>query len=232
MNNARPSILVVEDNPDIVKNLYAYLEPLGYIVDSARDGLTGLHLMSANDYDAIILDLMLPGVDGLQLCKRLRADGRRDTPVIMLTARDTVEDKVLGLESGADDYLVKPFSLQELEARIKALIRRASGAHVDPRIRLGSLELDTGGYEARREGKLLDLTPTGLKILTRMMLSYPRLVTQKELEHEIWSDEPPDSGALRAHIHVLRSALDKPFGYPMLKTVRGIGFKLVLDDGS
>ena len=136
-------ILIIEDNPDILANLYGYLEPRGYVVDSARNGYGGLALISENAYDAVVLDLMLPGLSGLELCQKMRAEFRLDTPVLMLTARDSLEDKAAGFNSGADDYLVKPFSLAELDMRLRALARRAAGRHVPDRtLRFGELVFD------------------------------------------------------------------------------------------
>lgn len=219
-------LLVIEDNPDIVANLYAYLEPLGYSLDCARNGQTGLQAAGAGEYDAIVLDVMLPGLDGLELCRRLRRELRRSTPVLMLTARDTIQDKVSGFESGADDYLVKPFSLAELDVRLKALVRRARDAHVAPLLRVQDLCFDTATMTLTRAGQRIELTPTGYKLLARLMRAAPALVSREALAYEIWGDEPPDSDALRTHIHALRRAVDKPFATPLLITVPGLGYRL------
>ena len=227
-------VLIIEDNPDIVANLYGYLEPLGYTLDCARTGAAGLSAASRATYDAIVLDLTLPGIDGLEVCRRLRKELRQATPVLMLTARDTIQDKVTGFESGADDYLVKPFLLAELDVRLKALVRRARDAHVDAVLRLGELSFDTTTLTVIRADRRIALTPTGYKLLTKLMQAAPKLVTRESLEYEIWADEPPDSDALRTHIHALRQALDKPFAAPMLKTLQGVGYRLVdsaLEDG-
>ena len=220
-------VLIIEDNPDIVANLYGYLEPLGYTLDCARTGDAGLSAAGRAAYDAIVLDLMLPGIDGLELCRRLRKELRQATPVLMLTARDTLQDKITGFESGADDYLVKPFSLAELNVRLKALVRRARDAHVDMVMRLGELTFDTTTLTVMRAAQRIELTPTGYKLLARLMQAAPKVVTREMLEYEIWRDNPPDSDALRTHIHALRHALDKPFAAPMLKTLQGVGYRLV-----
>jgi DNA-binding response OmpR family regulator len=220
-------ILIIEDNPDIVANLYGFLEPLGYTLNCAHNGLAGLSYAAKQHYDAIVLDLMLPGVDGLELCRKLRKELRQGTPVLMLTARDTVQDKLAGFECGADDYLVKPFSMIELDARLKALIRRARGTHVDVVMQFGKLRLDPTTLEAARAGRKLELTPTAYKLLAALVRVAPRVLTKQALEHEVWGDDPPDSDALRTHIHALRQALDKPFATPMLKTVQGVGYRLV-----
>jgi DNA-binding response OmpR family regulator len=167
----------------------------------------------------------------MELCRKLRGELGKDTPVLMLTARDTLEDKVAGFESGADDYLVKPFSLVELDVRLRALVRRARGGQAAaPVLHFGDLSFDTVNYEARRAGQLLALTRTGYTILKCLMKEAPRVVTRDALEHEVWGDERPDSDALRTHIHALRQALDKPFPFAMLRTIPGIGYKLVNPD--
>lgn len=219
--------LIIEDNADIVANLYGFLEPLGYILDCARNGTTGLARAAEGHYDVIVLDVMLPGIDGLELCRKLRKELRQATPVLMLTARDTIQDKVSGFESGADDYLVKPFSLAELDVRLKALVRRARDAHVDLVLRVGDLHFDTTTMTVTRSGRCIELTPTGYKLLAHLMRAAPKIVAREALEYEVWGDDPPDSGALRTHIHALRQAIDKPFGAPMLKTVQGIGYRLM-----
>ena len=224
-------ILIIEDNKDIVANLYGFLEPKGYVLDTAANGYGGLALATENNYDVIVLDLMLPRMDGVELCKKLREEARKSTPVLMLTARDTLEDKVAGFESGADDYLVKPFSLVELEIRLRALVRRARGAQAgNPVLQFGELSFDTVNYEVRRAGRLLALTRTGYTILKCLMKDAPRVVARDTLEHEVWGDERPDSDALRTHIHALRQALDKPYPFAMLRTIPGIGYKLVTSD--
>ncbi len=225
-------VLVIEDNPDILANLCGYLEPLGYTIDSSRNGVGGLVLATEHSYDAIVLDLMLPGMDGLEVCRKLRGTLRQSTPVLMLTARDTVRDKVAGFESGADDYLVKPFSLIELEIRLRALSRRANAKQVDDGLKFGELRFDPAIHEASRAGRTLHLTPTGYKLLATLLRAAPKLVSRAQLEHEVWGDHPPDSDALRTHIHALRSALDKPFAWPMLMTIPGVGYRLVDADAA
>lgn len=220
-------LLIIEDNPDILANLYDFFEPLGYDLDSARDGLSGYSRAISSEYDAIVLDLMLPRMDGVLLCKRLRTEARNTTPVLMLTARDTEKDKLIGFDSGADDYLVKPFSLAELDARLKALVRRVQGHQTDTRLRLGELQIDTATREVSRGGMHLELTPTSYRLLICLLRNAPRVMPKELLEIELWQNEPPDSDALRTHIHALRQALDKPFDAPMLLTVHGIGYRLV-----
>ena len=224
-------ILVVEDNRDIAANLGDYLEDRGHTVDYAADGVTGLHLAVVNDFDAIVLDLNLPGMDGLEVYSKLRQEGRKQTPVLMLTARDTLDNKLEGFESGADDYLVKPFALQEVEARLAVLARRGKAAQ--PRVLLvADLEYNLDTLEVRRGGKLLQLNPTALKILQSLMEASPSVVTRQELETRVWGEELPDSDSLRVHIHGLRAATDKPFDKALIQTRHGIGYRIADPEAS
>ena len=224
-------ILVVEDNRDIAANLGDYLEERGHTVDYAADGVTGLHLAVVNNFDAIVLDLNLPGMDGLEVCKKLRTEGRKQTPVLMLTARDSLDSKLSGFDSGADDYLVKPFALQEVEARLQVLARRGKAAQ--PRVlEVADLEFNLDTLEVRRQGKLLQLNPTALKILQALMEASPAVVTRQELETRVWGEELPDSDSLRVHIHGLRAVVDKPFATPLIQTRHGIGYRIAAPDAS
>ena len=223
-------ILVIEDNPDIVANIYAFFEPKGFELDNAHNGISGLTLASNNRYDVILLDVMLPGMDGTKLCKKLREELHDKTPVLMLTARDTISDKVAGFDSGADDYLVKPFSLVELESRIKALIRRHQDSHFEHSITVGKLSLNTEVHTIVRESKPIKLTPTGFKILQILMSASPRMVSKNELEEKVWADDIPSSDALRTHVHSVRAQVDKPFAKPMVMTVSGVGYQLIDPD--
>lgn len=221
-------ILVIEDNRDILANVLDYLELKGYVVDCAQDGLSGLHLAATQDYDLIVLDLMLPGIDGLQVCKRLRDDAGRDTPIIMLTARDALPDRIKGLQAGADDYLIKPFALSELVARIEAILRRCQGSR-RRQLQVADLCYDLDTLEASRDGQPIRLNPVGHKLLALLMQRSPAVVRRDALEEALWGDHAPDSDALRSHIHQLRQALDKPFARPLLHTVHGVGFRLAED---
>ena len=223
-------VLIIEDNPDIIANLFGFFEPLGYTLDVARNGSSGLNLAVQNAYDVIVLDLSLPGLDGVEVCRRLREDHHNAVPVLMLTARDTEHDKVTGLGAGADDYLVKPYSLLELDARLKALVRRASNEQVRHTLTYDEIRLDTRTGTATRAGKAIALTPTAYRILLTLLRQAPRLVSREALEREIWGDNPPESDALRTHIHALRQALDKPFARPLLITRPGAGFRLAAAD--
>lgn len=226
-------ILVVEDNPDILANLYGFLEPKGYAVDSARTGYAGLALASENSYDVVVLDVMLPGLNGVELCQKLRAELRLATPVLMLTARDSLADKAAGFDAGADDYLVKPFSMAELDMRLRALVRRAEGRQaVGHELRFGGVVFDPDLQEASRDGVRITLTRTGYALLRCLLGAAPRIVTRETLEQALWGDDRPESDALRTHIHALRQALDKPFGQPMLHTIAGVGYRIVLPDAA
>lgn len=221
-------ILIIEDNPDIVANIYAFFEAKGYELDNAHNGPSGLSLLTQNHYDVVLLDVMLPGMNGTDLCKHLRQQLHLKTPVLMLTARDTISDKVTGFDSGADDYLVKPFSLVELEVRVKALLRRHQDEYFDQDISIGPLKLNIEKHTAYRDNTLLKLTPTAFKILQILMQSYPNVVNKHELEQRVWSeDDIPNSDALRTHLHSLRSQVDKPFDYPMIVTVPAVGYQIV-----
>jgi len=227
---ANSMILLIEDHNDIAEMVTAYLENRGFGVDYAADGVTGLHLAVSNSYDAIILDLMLPGMDGIDVCRKLRTEARRDTPVIMLTARDTLDDKITGLETGADDYLIKPFDIQELEARVRSLIRRHKGETAKEIYSIGDLTVDTATLSVKRAGKELNMTPTGLKILTVLMRASPAVVSRREVERQVWGDILPDSDTLRSHLYNLRKVIDKPFDKQLLQTIQGSGYKIVDPD--
>ncbi len=224
-----PRVLIVEDNIDIAENIADYLEALGHITDFAMDGIGGLHLALTQDYDVIILDVTLPAMDGLTFCQKLRHEGKKQTPVLMLTARDTLDDKLAGFDAGADDYLVKPFALEELTARIKALIHRVA-KRTWAKLSVGDLELDTGSMKVSRAGVSIELNRVSFKILTMLMQKNPDVVERKELEHALWGDMPPGSDALRSHIYTLRRAIDKPFDKPLLETVHGVGYRLARHD--
>jgi len=218
-------LLLIEDHRDIAANIAEYFEARGETVDYAADGDSGLAMALAGNYDTIVLDLMLPGLDGLSVCRRLRQSGRAGVPILMLTAKDLLADKIEGFEAGADDYLVKPFSLAELDARLKALLRRASPQ--EPRtLNVGDLRFDLDTLEAERGGERLKLNPTTRRILVMLMQNANRVVARAELERELWGEQPPEGDFLRAHMHALRTAIDKNFPVKLLQTVHGIGYRL------
>ena len=222
-------ILIIEDNPDIAANLGDYLDEQGHTVDFAGDGITGLHLAVVNDFDAIVLDLALPGLDGLEVCRKLRNEACKDTPILMLTARDRLEDKLAGFETGADDYLVKPFALQEVEVRLDALFRRGRRKTVRE-LKVGNLKYNLDTLTVNRADIDIELNPIGLKLLRCLMEASPNVVSRSDLEKEVWGEEMPDSDSLRVHIHSLRSLIDKPFEEKMIQTRHGIGYRLVEPD--
>lgn len=219
-------ILLVEDNRQIAEAVGEFLETRGYSVDYAADGPSGLHLAVASSYDVIVLDLMLPGLDGLEVCRKLRHDAKKSTPVLMLTARDTLEDKLIGLEAGADDYLVKPFEVRELEARLRALIRRDRRQVSAEVLAVGDMTLDTATLRLTRAGQELTVSPIGLKLLAILMRESPRVVSRRDIEREIWGDMLPDSDTLRSHLYNLRRIIDKPFPRPLLHTIHSAGYRL------
>ncbi len=220
-------ILIIEDNQDILENIFEYFELKGHVLDAAQDGVSGLHLAVSNSYDAIVLDLMLPGINGNEVCNKLRTDAQVETPILMLTAKDALEDKLKGFSLGADDYLIKPFALPELEARLEAIIRRKKGIVVESILRVGDLTLDPHTLEVHREGKEIDLNRTTRKILLILMRESPRLVSRTTIEEEIWGEDIPDSDTLRSHIYQLRNAIDRPFKKKLLQTMPKEGFRLV-----
>jgi DNA-binding response OmpR family regulator len=219
-------ILLIEDNRGISEMVGEFLERRGYGVDYAADGVTGLHLAIANSYDVVVLDLMLPGMDGLELCRKLRSEAKKATPVLMLTARDTLEDKLTGLDAGADDYLVKPFEIRELEARVRALIRRDRRQVSAEVLHVGDLVLDTASLRLTRGAQELTVSPIGLKLLMILMRESPRVVSRRDIEREVWGDLLPDSDTLRSHLYNLRKIIDKPFQKSLLHTIHSAGYRL------
>ncbi len=229
--NNEGHLLLIEDHHDIAEMVCEYLERSDYIMDHAADGLTGLHFAVSNDYDAIILDLMLPGLDGIALLEKIRNEAKCDVPVLILTARDTLQDKVAGLDAGADDYLIKPFEIKELEARVRALIRRQRGLVAPEKLQVADLIFDSGTMLVSRSNTPIKLTPIGIKILKILMHASPRVVSRREIERQVWGDILPDSDTLRSHIYNLRKSLDKPFEKQLIETMQNTGFRMVDSDG-
>lgn len=219
-------VLIIEDDSDLAANIYDYLEAKEHSADAAGDGVTGLHLAITQDYDVIVMDINMPGMDGVTACRKLRQEAGKQTPVLMLTARDTLDDKLVGFDSGADDYLVKPFALQELLARLTALSKRGRGKGDQQLLQVADLSFNPKTLEVKRAGQSISLTPTGLKILQLLMRNSPNVVTRQQIEETLWRDSPPDSDSLRAHMHTLRGAVDRPFKQGLIHTIHGIGFKL------
>lgn len=221
--------LIIEDNRDICENIAAYLEKHHYILDFAYDGISAMHLAVSNPFDVIVLDLLLPGMDGFDLCHKLRSEASITTPILMLTARDTLNDKLKGFAAGADDYLVKPFALQELDVRLQALYKRSSGK-TELLLTVGDLTLNKSTREVHRAGQLLDVNPSCLKILLYLLEQSPAVVNRETLETLLWADQPPDGDALRSHIYKLRQTIDRPFGQPLIHTVHRIGYRIAATD--
>ncbi len=224
MNNAL-DILLIEDNADLADNVIDYLEALGHRLHYAADGEAGLREALTGPIDVILLDLALPRRDGISVCAEIRRRSDHRIPILMLTARDTLDDKLAGFASGTDDYLVKPFSLAELAARIAALAQRPQLGRPHSLI-IGPLAIDRQMRTAARAGQPLRLSPLLWDILLLLAEASPQPVTRSEIARRLWGDEPPSSDALRSHIHLLRQVVDKPFGAAMIETVHSIGFRL------
>lgn len=219
------NILLVEDNRDLATNMFDYFEARGHTMDLACDGISGLHFASTNQYDVLVLDLMLPGMDGLTLSRRLREAGIH-VPILMLTARDSLNDKIDGFEGGADDYVVKPFASREVEARLLALVRRSQLRDGTFMLQVGDLTFNTGTLKVMRGERNIELPPIPLKMLEMLMRHSPRVLTREVLERALWGDNPPDSDVLRAHLHILRNAIDRKDEKPLIRTLRGIGYQI------
>ena len=209
--------LLVEDTLSLAETVIAFFELEGIDCDYAATGPQGLELALSNEYQTILLDINLPRMNGLEVCEALRHQGV-DVPVLMLTARDTLEDKLAGFDAGTDDYLIKPFELSELAARVKALAKRRSAQA--QKLAVGPLVMDLSSKTASREGKTLNLSPTGWKLLELLMRESPSVVSRQKMENAIWSDADfPDSDVLKVHLHKLRQQVDKPFSTKLIETV-------------
>ena len=220
-------ILIVEDEQRLAGLLRRVLTEERHAVDVAHDGVEGLDLAASDTYDLVILDLMLPELDGLELCRRMRAEGA-DAPVLMLTARGAVEDRVAGLNAGADDYLVKPFAMEELLARVNALLRRR-GRDLDavPDLRVGDLTLDLVRHEARRAGRTVELTAKEFALLEYLMRHPGQALSRARITDHVWRyDLEALSNVVDIYIHYLRDKIDRGFDRPLIKTVRGVGYKI------
>ena len=217
------NVLLVEDDIDLAATLVQYLELENIRCDHASNGVSGLHFMRSNRYDSLLLDINLPRLDGLSVCQQLRAEGD-DTPVLMLTARDQLNDKIEGFKAGTDDYLVKPFELEELLVRVRALAKRRSNQ--SRVLRCADLTMNLDSKMVERAGQALKLSPIGWRLLEILLRASPQVLSRSELENALWGDEPPDSNSLKVHIFNLRKAIDSEFEGPLLQTVSGQGFAL------
>ncbi len=221
-------ILLVEDHQEIAGIIFDFFEIKGFQLDYARDGLQGFELASNNHYDVIILDVMLPHLDGLSVCQKLRKHGI-DTPVLMLTARDSNNDILDGFEHGADDYLVKPFDLNILAARLNALYKRKSGNAATKAITFSNLTLDLASRTLRRNECTFQLNQTLFTIMKTLMLRAPDIASRDEIINQVWQDDSPEDDVLRHHIYQLRSQIDKPFKHAYIHTIPKVGYQLKLE---
>ncbi len=219
-------ILLIEDNRDLALNICEYFESQHHVIDYASDGINGLNLAVNESFDAIIMDVMLPGMNGFQCCRQLRESAKNITPILLLTAKDTEEDKLLGFDAGADDYLVKPFSLRELEARLRALRNRTQNRVVSQKLKVGDLVYNPDTMVFKRAGRRLSIKPVPRKILIILMKYSFRVVTRQEIEREVWHDDPPDKEVLRAHIYSIRREIDQNNLSKLLHTIHGEGYRL------
>ena len=221
-------ILIIEDDPAIATNLHDYLEAHSHSVDAAGDGITGLHLAVTQKFDGILLDLNLPGMDGMTLCRKLRKEADNDTPVLILTAKDTLDDKLKGFDCGADDYLVKPFSLKEVEARLVAIHRRHGGKATNRRLEAGDLSFDPKTLSIKFSGNSVKLPPKCIQLLAILMNEPGRVFSRRELKSEVWGDELVTSNTLSSHMHELRRVLKQGGKYDPIETVHSIGYRLLI----
>lgn len=223
-------ILIIEDDLAIAANLYDFLESRGHSADAAANGIAGLHLAVTQRFDAILLDLGLPGMNGMALCRKLRQESQIDTPILMLTARDTLEDKLAGFEQGADDYLIKPFALKEVEARLLALHKRHVGKVANRKLEFGKLSFDPKTLSILFENNNVKLPPKCIRLLALMMSEPGKVFSREELELEAWEEVQETSDTLRSHMHILRRALMKAGGYDPIETIHGLGYCLTSRD--
>lgn len=223
---SKQTILLVEDHYDLASTICDFLEDQGYIVDHARSLQAARSFLGSNTYHLMLLDINLPDGNGYELCRWLREQGGLTLPVMMLTARDTLNDKIQGFDAGTDDYLVKPFDFQELLVRVRAMIKRARGEVAKTRWQVADLVLDSATQSVFRANKPIDLPPIQFKLLSLLIRQSPQVVSRQAMLIELWGEEEPESDALRSHIYSLRKLLDKPFEKKLLHTVAGVGLKL------
>ena len=217
-------ILLVEDNADLAASIVDFIEIQGHSCDLAFNGEAGLTAATSNNYDMYVFDIAMPKMDGLTLCQTLRTKFNDVTPVLFLTARDTLDDKLDGFAAGADDYLVKPFDLSELIARLRAIHQRYKG--VKSELKIGDLQVNLKTEQVSVGSEQITLSPNSFKLLVILMQRSPEIVLREELEHLVWGDDVPDSDSLRSHIYKLRNKIDKPFNRNLIKTVKGRGFSI------
>lgn len=219
-------ILVIEDERRLASLVRRALQEEGHKVEVSNDGAEGLDMAEATGYDLLVLDLMLPHLDGVEICRRLRSTGSA-VRILMLTARDAVEDRVAGLEAGADDYLVKPFSFTELIARVRALARRQIQPQVEIELASGDLVLDLQRREARRDGRTIELTAKEFQLLEYLMRNAGHVMTRTQILDQVWGYNLDSfSNVVDIYVHYLRNKIDRDFPEPLIRTVRGVGYSL------
>ncbi|GAC1510402.1 MAG: response regulator transcription factor [Chloroflexota bacterium] len=219
-------ILVVEDEKRLAGLIKRALDEEGHVVDVSHDGLEAMDMAEGAEYDLLVLDLMLPHLDGIEICKRLRQE-HSDVRILMLTARDAVEDRVMGLEAGADDYLIKPFSFSELIARVKALSRRQVQAQAEKELTVGDLTLDLARHEARRADRSIELTAKEFQLLEFMMRNAGNVLTRTQILDHVWGyNFDSFSNVVDIYVHYLRNKIDKDFSEPLIRTIRGVGYSM------
>lgn len=223
-------LLLVEDDTDLAENVIDYFELNGCFTDYAMSGEVALELLKTNKYDAVVLDINLPGIDGFEVCRQVRRNLHLNIPVLMLTARTLLDDKLEGFTSGTDDFLPKPFELAELKVRLQALCRRAKQGMAQL-FCVEDLCIDPEKGIVTRGGHELNLPHICFVILVKMMEQYPGFVTKEDLEYAIWRDEPPMTDALKVHFHTLRQIVDKPFAKQLIHSIRGRGYKISSEGG-
>ena len=221
------NVLLIEDDMDLAQTVVDYLQLEQIRCDHASNGIAGLHLLQQQAYDVLLLDLNLPRLDGIRVCERIRAEGNH-IPVLMLTARDQISDKVAGFNAGTDDYLIKPFELQELVLRIQALSKRRSGQV--QLLSCADLNMNINERSVTRQGQSVKLSPIGWRLLETLLRASPTAVSRQQLEDTVWGDEIPDSNSLKVHLHHLRKAIDSPFSNNLIHTVPGYGFVIKADE--
>ncbi|MCH7312116.1 response regulator transcription factor [Acinetobacter sp. ANC 4805] len=228
MNNQ--FILMVEDHYELAATVCEFLEEHGFVIDHARNLDAARNFLKTQAYHLLLLDINLPDGSGYELCEWLRLDQGMNIPVLMLTARDTLDDKLKGFVAGTDDYLVKPFDFNELVMRIRALIKRSLGEVSKSKIQIHDLILDSSTQTIIRAGQHIELPRIQFKLLKILMRNSPRVITKQEIMIELWGDEEPESDALRSHIYNLRKMVDKPFTQKLIHTISGVGLKIALED--
>ena len=227
MNNQ--FILMVEDHYELAATVCEFLEQHGFVVDHARNLDAARNFLKTHPYHLLLLDINLPDGSGYDLCEWLRIDQGKDIPILMLTARDTLDDKLKGFSAGTDDYLVKPFAFNELVMRVRALIKRSLGEVSSSKIQIHDLILDSATQTITRAGQLIELPRIQFKLLKILMRNSPKVISKQEIIIELWGDEEPESDALRSHIYNLRKMIDKPFQEKLIHTISGVGLKVALD---